>query len=129
MKNPDLGLLLLRLSVGWFMIYGHGWGKFMKLFADEPIKFGDPLGLGPELSLGLAVFAEVICSVLLMLGLFARWATIPLIITMLTAYFMVHFDDGFSKQEKALLFLFSYLALFFTGPGKYSMDAVWRKVS
>lgn len=60
-------------------------------------------------------------------GLFTRWTVIPLIITMLTAYFFVHFDDPFGKQEKALLFLFCYLTLFFTGPGKYSLDASWRK--
>lgn len=128
-KNSNLGLLILRLSVGWFMIYGHGWGKFMKLFAEGPIKFGDPIGLGPELSLVLATFAEVFCSILIILGLFSRWAVIPLIIVMLTAFLTVHCGDPFGKQEKVFLYLFPYLVLFFTGPGKYSLDATWRKVS
>ncbi|MFY0654573.1 MAG: DoxX family protein [Cyclobacteriaceae bacterium] len=128
-KNTDLGLLLLRLSVGWFMIYGHGWGKLMKLFGDGPIKFGDPLGLGPELSLFLAVFAEVLCSIFLMLGLFTRQALIPLIITMLTAILFVHLGDPFGRLEKALMYLLPYIALFFTGPGRYSFDAILRKVN
>ncbi len=127
LKNIDLGLLLLRLSLGFFMIYGHGWRKMIKLSTERPIEFGNPLGLGPELSLGLAVLAEVLCSVLIMLGLFTRWALIPLIVTMLVAYLKVHFDDPFGRQEKALLYLFPYLALFFAGPGKYSLDAIWRK--
>ena len=127
LRNSDLGLLLLRIAFGFFMIFGHGWGKMIKLFTERPIKFGDPWGMGPELSLVLAVLAEVLCALLVMVGLYTRWALIPLIITMLTAFFIVHFDDPFNRQEKALLYLFAYLGLFFAGPGKYSLDAIWRK--
>ena len=127
LKNTDLGLLLLRLAFGYFMIYGHGFSKFMRFFAEEGIKFGDPLGIGVEASLTLAVFAELVCALLVMFGLWTRWALIPLIITMAVAYFAVHFSDPFAKQEKALLYLFAYLGLFFTGPGAYSIDALWQK--
>lgn len=123
-KGTDLALLLLRIVFGGSMIIGHGWGKLLRLFSGEPIEFGDPYGLGPATSLILATFAEFLCAVLVMAGLLTRWALIPLIITMLTVVFMVHLGDPFGRVEKGLLFLGAYVALFLTGPGAYSLDAV-----
>lgn len=125
-KNIDLALLILRITFGGSMIIGHGWGKLMRLFSGEPIEFGDPYGLGPATSLILATFAEFLCAALLILGLFTRWVTVPLIITMLTAIFMVHLGDPYSRVEKAILFLAPYIAILLSGPGAYSLDAVWR---
>ena len=53
-------------------------------------KFPDPLGVGSTTSLALAVFAEVVCSVLLAFGLFTRLAAAVLAINMATAFLMVH---------------------------------------
>ncbi len=119
----DFGLLVLRISFGFFMIYGHGFGKLSRLFGGEEIKFGDPFGLGPVASLALAGFAEFFCALLVMTGLYTRLATIPLMITMLTAFFFSHFDDPFGQQEKSILYFFAFLVIFLTGPGKYSLDA------
>ena len=125
-NGKDWALLLIRVVLGFTMIYGHGWRKMIKLFTERPIEFGNPIGLGPELSLGLAVFAEVLCSVLLILGLFTRSAVIPLIITMAVAAFVVHIDDGFGRMEKAILYLVPYIALLLMGAGEYSLDAKVR---
>ena len=119
----DYGLLTLRLFFGFCMIYGHGWGKLVRLFGPDEITFADPFGLGPAISLALAAFAEALCALLVMLGLFTRVAVIPLIITMVTAFFTVHLDDPFGQQEKVILFAGAFLALFFTGPGRISLDA------
>lgn len=121
-KFIDLGLLMLRLSFGGMMIYGHGWRKFLRLIGDEPIKFRDVFGMGAELSLGLAVFSEVLCALLVMVGLFTRWSLLPLIFTMFVAAFVAHGGDGFSEQEKALLYMAAFIGLFLSGPGKYSID-------
>ena len=118
----DISALLLRLTLGLSMVFGHGLGKWQNLFGDDPIRFADPFGVGPEISLALAVFAEVICSGLLALGLFTRWTLVPLILTMATALFIIHGADDFSSKEKALIYLTGYLALFFSGPGKFSVD-------
>ncbi|HKK77342.1 MAG TPA: DoxX family protein [Saprospiraceae bacterium] len=123
-KYHDLALLILRLTFGIFMIYGHGWGKIFRLFGDEPIRFADPFGLGPVASLALATFAEVVCAVLVALGLLTRWALIPLIITMFVATFIAHGDDPFGKMEKPFMYFLTYIALFLAGPGKYSLDAL-----
>lgn len=123
-KFIDLALLLLRLSFGGMMIYGHGWGKLLRLIGDEPIRFRDVFGMGPEISLALAVFSEVLCALLLMAGLFTRWALLPLIFTMFVAAFIAHGGDGFSEQEKALMYMVAFIGLFLSGPGKYSVDTV-----
>ena len=41
---------------------------------------------------------------------------------MLVAFFIVHGADDFAVREKALLYLGGFLALFFTGPGRHSID-------
>ena len=123
----DYGLLIIRLALGFFLLYGHGWGKLTRLFGSEEIQFADPFGLGPAVSLGLAVFAEFFCALLLMAGLFTRAALIPLIFTMATAFFTVHLTDEFGQQEKALLYGFAFIGLFLTGPGRLSLDAQWQK--
>jgi len=117
----NLGLLLLRLASGGMMAYSHGWGKLQKMLGGD-MSFADPIGVGEELSLILTVFAEFVCGIFIALGLFTRAALIPLIITMWVAVFIVHAQDPFGKQEFGLLYLIPYLTLYFTGPGKFSLD-------
>ena len=117
----NLALVLLRVTSGAFMLT-HGAGKLMKFFGDEPLKFADPIGIGITASLALAVFAEVFCSVFLILGLATRFAAIPLLITMLVAAVIVHANDGFGKQELPLMYCAMYIAIALGGAGKYSLD-------
>jgi len=124
--NLDISLLLLRLTFGGLMLVNHGLGKWARLFSGGDIKFADPIGLGMEASLYLAVFAEVICAVLLVVGLFTRWAAIPLFITMAVAAVIVHGGDPFSDKEGALLFAIPYLVIFLVGPGRFSIDHWWN---
>ncbi|MFN8691884.1 MAG: DoxX family protein, partial [Cyclobacteriaceae bacterium] len=64
---------------------------------------------------------------LVVVGLYTRLALVPLTICMAVAVFIIHGDDPFGDKEHALLFLLPYLALMFTGPGKYSLDRLIRK--
>ncbi len=121
LKNTDIALLFLRIGIGGLMLT-HGIPKLMMLFGGEPITFGDPIGLGAEASLTLAVFAEFICSILIIIGLGTRLAAIPLALTMAVAFFIVHAADPFQRKELALLYLIVFLFLFLTGSGKYSLD-------
>lgn len=123
-SQASLGLLWLRIGIGGFMLAFHGWGKLAN-FGSRWGKFGDPLGIGPHLSLILVVFAEFFCSIALIFGLFTRAAAIPPLIAMLVAGGIVHADDPWSKQEFAFLYAIPYLALILTGAGKYSLDAKW----
>ena len=85
-------------------------------------KFADPYGLGATVSLALAVFAEFFCSLLVVTGTFTRLATIPLIVTMLTAFLLIHGADPFPRKELALMYLVPFVTLFVTGPGRFSVD-------
>ena len=76
-----------------------------------------------EFSLYLAVFAEFVCAILLVIGLFTRLSLVPLIITMAVAAFIVHGGDGIKEMEFALIYLSAYVALILTGPGAHSVDA------
>jgi len=119
-KNSNFSLLLLRLLGGGLMLL-HGYPKLMKIVNGE-MGFADPLGMGEELSLYMAVFAEFVCSILLIVGLYVRWAVIPYIFTMLIAVFVVHAGDGIAKQELGLLYLGIGVLIMLNGAGKYSLD-------
>jgi len=108
------------------MLFGHGLGKFNRLISGNEIKFFDPFGIGQQFSLALAVFAEFFAAGLIILGLFTRFSSISLIITMFVAGVIYHADDPFGGKEKALMYLVSYILLFITGPGKYSLQSVLK---
>jgi putative oxidoreductase len=117
----DFGLLALRLGAGGTMLWQHGWGKLIG-FADKMDSFPDPFGAGPMVSLGLITLAETACAGLVLLGLWTRITTIPLIIGMAVAAFMVAGGKSFAQQELAVLYLLAFLTLFFTGSGRFSLD-------
>ena len=119
-SSPDVGLLLLRLWLGASMVWLHGWGKLLSLFAGK-LSFPDPLGLGSTPSFLLVIFAEVGCSVLLVLGLWTRWAALILAFNMGVAFFLVN-GASLAKGELAWLYFGGYLVLFVAGAGAISMD-------
>ena len=119
--NSDVGLLIGRIALALLML-SHGLPKLQMLFSGDPIQFPGVFGLSSEVSLTLAVFAEVFCSFLILIGLGTRLATVPLIVTMLVAVFSIHAADVFAKKELAVLYLSGYLILLFGGSGKYSFD-------
>jgi len=118
------GLLLLRVAIGAFMLV-HGWQKVMGYSAMAD-KFPDPLGMGSQLSLISAIAAEVGCSVLLIVGLGTRLATLPLAFTMIIALFVIHGDHTWDKRELAAMYLSIYAVIFLTGPGRFSFDELIR---
>ena len=120
-NNISIALLILRVVIGVMMLT-HGLGKLTMLFGNDPIQFADPMGVGLTASLALAVFAEVFCSLFLILGVATRFSAISLSITMFIAAFIVHANDDFAVKEMALLYLLIYVVLAIVGAGKYSID-------
>lgn len=121
----DIALLVVRVFIGFAML-SHGFPK-LQMLLDGKNDFFDFLGLGPQISLGLTVFAEFVCSILLILGLFSRIALGFLIFTMIIAGFVVHGADPFAKQEMSLVYLSVYLLLMVFGVGKVSVDYMIEK--
>jgi len=121
-SSASIALFVIRIVAGLNMILNHGWKKLSSFESISAKGFADPFGIGTTASLSLAIFAEVGCSALLILGLFTRLATIPLMVTMFVAIFVAHGGDFFGEGEMAALYLAAYFALFVAGPGKYSLD-------
>ena len=121
----DVGLLLLRIVFGLLLMH-YGWEKFSN-YAAWSKDFPDPLGISSSLSLALCIFAELFCAAFLVVGLLSRTVLIPLIINMLVVIVLVHQNDPFKEKEHAISFLIPFIALFLTGPGKYSIDALIKK--
>lgn len=125
-RSADAALLLLRLWFGLSMALLHGWGKLTG-FSEMSQKFGDPLGIGlsGSVSLGLAMFGELVCGILIAIGAFTRFAAIGLIITMFVAFWIAHGHKltGPGNGEMAFLYLGAATAIFIAGAGKYSVDA------
>ena len=125
-ETGNLALLITRVAIASLML-SHGLPKLMMFFGPGPIQFLPFLGLSPAVSLGLAVFAEVFCSLFLLFGFVTRLNVIPLAVTMMVALSTVHQADPFAKKELAFIYLISYIALFFAGSGKYSLDYVLQR--
>jgi putative oxidoreductase len=132
------GLLILRLGIAGYLLT-HGWGKVQMVLGGQYEMMGDPIGIGPTASLLLITFAEFVCSLLVIVGLATRFAAIPVVIGMAVAAFVAHGGDpwtagaaanlfmtgaaeSWASKEPALTYLVVFLALAFTGAGRYSLD-------
>src|SRR5690554_1852551 len=122
----DVALLALRIGIAAMMLV-HGLPKLQMLLSGDVSQFPSVLGLGSGLSLTLATMAEVLCSILILVGLGTRLASIPLLITMLVAVLIVHAADPFAAQELGLLYLMGYVVLLLLGGGRFSLDALLTK--
>lgn len=122
----DIILLVVRVFIGFAML-SHGFPKLQMLLNGGKIEFFDFMGLGPMISLGLTVFAEFVCSIFLILGLFTRISLGFLIFTMIVAGFFVHGADPFEKREMSLIYLSVYLLIIAFGAGKMSVDYMIEK--
>jgi putative oxidoreductase len=122
----NFSMLFLRVVFGLLIIIKHGYTKMMN-FSTLQTQFYNFLGLGTKTSLVLAIFAEVLCALFIVLGLFTRLATIPLIIVMLVAVFGANAGKPLTESELALLYLGAFVTLLFCGPGRISIDGMINK--
>lgn len=122
---PSLLLLMLRIAFG-FLFLSHGVEK-MHAFDELISTFPDPLGVGRSLSLSLVIFAELFCSIGFIAGAFFRLCLIPMIFTMIVAFFVIHGNSEFAAKESALMYLLLFIMLFVSGPGKFSADTMIRR--
>src|SRR5690606_19326172 len=101
----DWAALILRIGFGILMIPNHGWKKLQK-FDEMAPQFMSFMGLNSSVSLGLCIFAELLCSIFIVMGLMTRWAVLPLLITMLVI---------FDKHDWALIGQHELATAFFIG--------------
>lgn len=121
----NFAMLVLRVMTG-ILLMSHGYTKLVG-FSKMQHTFYNFMGLGSTTSLVLIIFAEFFCSIFLILGLFTRFACIPIIIAMGVVVFSVTHGHIFSDGEKAALFLTATITILFCGPGRISVDGMIRK--
>ena len=121
----NFGMLVLRIATG-LLLANHGYTKLMK-FSALKYKFMNFMHLGSTISLSLIIFAELICGVLLILGLFTRFACIPIIIGMGVVVFVASNGHIFAEGERGMIFLAATITILLCGPGKISVDGMIGK--
>lgn len=123
MHNPDIGKLILRLTVGILMLF-HGVSKLTSGIAGIKGMLAAN-GLPQFFAYGVFV-GEIIAPLMLIVGLYSRIGAALIVVNMLFAIGLAHMGDIFAlsghggwRLELQAFFLFTALALIFTGPGKY----------
>jgi putative oxidoreductase len=131
MKNPftsthalgtDFAALLLRLIVGGLFI-NHGYAKLMA-FDEMFATFPDVIGVGGKTTYLIAVFAEFFCGIFVALGFLTRFSILPILGTMIVAFFIVHAADPFNVKELAFAYMLLCVVVFILGSGKVSLDRI-----
>ncbi len=125
-KIVSVILLMARIVFGILMMT-HGiqkWTNFQELSAVFP----DPLGVGSSLSLSLAIFGELACSIAFILGFLYRLSMIPMIFTIIVAFFVIHANDPFAAKELAFIYLAVFILMYIVGSGKYAVDSWLEKL-
>ena len=131
-KEPQLPLiysvmlLIVRIVFGALFL-SHGVAKWIT-FNEITESFPDPLSLGSTLSFWLAIFAEIACTFGFILGALFRLSLIPMIFTMCVAVFIIHAGDPLAIKELALMYLTILVLMFFSGPGRFSIDEILRRI-
>lgn len=126
-KFTDFGLLWLRALTGVGLIV-HGWLKLengVDVFADKMV---DPIGFPyPLIFAWLAVATEILGGFFFVLGLWTRWAAVPVVFLLGVASFSplspaAFIDPGKPSKELALAYLVASAAVLLLGPGRWAVD-------
>jgi putative oxidoreductase len=130
-KNRDAGLLMLRLTLGAFFIWAHGWAKLAggtetwQALGGAMKHFG--ITFWPTFWGFMATMAETVGIALIMIGLAFRPACIFVAITMAVAGLHTwhqhkNLSDALREASHAWELGILFFSLIFIGPGKYSVD-------
>lgn len=131
-RDWDLGILLLRVGFGFSMLIFHGYGKLV----GGPERWAEIGGLLQTFGIDfypvfwgfMAAFAESFCSAFIIAGIFFIPATFFLSVNMIVAVlFHLYLPEespaaGWQGASHAIEYLFVYVVLMISGPGKYRIN-------
>lgn len=122
-RYADHVYCIMRLILG-LMFASHGGEKIFGMFAGKVAE-------APLMQFG--GWVELVCGLLIAVGLLTRITAFLASGMMAVAYFMAHAPGGFfpyvNKGELAVAYCFVFLFIFFYGPGRWSVDALLRRGS
>lgn len=121
-KYRDLGVFLLRLFVGFRLVYGVAdnivsWGR-MKEFASFLSKVGFPV---PLLCAMLSVYAQFVAGAMIVIGWRIRYAALAMVINFTVAWWMVDRHRSVEEMTPALAMLFCSIFFLFNGSGRVAV--------
>ena len=125
----DWALLYLRAWFGVSLCLKHGTEKAI-FFGYMTMTNADPLHIGKLPSHCIALFSDLICSLLVAIGFGTRWAAMICWCTIFTAWATVkqwqYFGFGLKSDHGELIFLYlvGFATVIITGPGRFSLD--WK---
>ncbi|NVZ18348.1 DoxX family protein [Pseudomonas costantinii] len=120
-KSQDLGLLFLRGSAGLFLLWVHGLPKLLH-YSEQLALIEDPFHLGAHITLLLAIFAEVLCPLLIIAGVMVRLACLPILCVLLVALLVVHPEWSLFEGQFGWLLLIIFTSLLISGPGRLALS-------
>ena len=123
-RRKEYGLFFLRLIVGFHLIYGtadnvFSWARLIE-FRDFLAARGVPF---PLFSAHLSVYAQLLCGILYILGLFFRPAAAVMIVNFICALLIAHRTGGYPPAALAWIMLFASMAFLVHGPGRPAVES------
>ncbi|WP_460151117.1 DoxX family protein [Pseudomonas sp. H2_C02] len=119
-KHQDLGLLFLRASGALFLLWVHGLPKVLD-YSEQLKQIEDPFHLGAHMTLLLAIFAEVLCPVLIVAGVLVRLVCLPILAVLLIAMLVVHPQWTLLEGQFGWLLLIIFTSVLLAGPGRFTL--------
>ena len=117
-RHQDLGLLFLRASGALFLLWVHGLPKLLN-YSEQLKLIEDPFHLGAHVTLLLAIFAEVLCPLLILPGVLVRLACLPILAVLLIAMVVVHPEWTLYEGQFGWLLLILFTSVLIAGPGRF----------
>ena len=120
-KTQDIGLLFLRGSGALFLLWVHGLTKVLN-YSEQLKVIEDPFHLGAHVTLLLAIFAEVLCPLLIVAGVLVRLACLPILAVLLIAMLVVHPEWTLFEGQFGWLLLIIFTSGLIAGPGRLVLN-------
>lgn len=120
-KSQALGLLFLRVSASLFLLWVHGLPKLLH-YSQQLTLIEDPFHLGANVTLCLAIGAEVVCPLLIIAGVWVRLACLPILAVLLVALLVVHPEWSLFEGQFGWLLLILFSSILIAGPGRLALD-------
>ena len=127
-RYADLGLLLLRIATGVFLVYQSHDNVFSAARMDEFVKFLAHFKfVMPELMAPLSVYAQFAAGIAFILGLFTRWLGLITAFNFVVALWMVDSQGPYNAWWPAGILIFLGLYFGLRGSGRYGLDALFER--
>lgn len=126
-RYRDVGVLLIRLAFGFQLVkVSYLNALYPADYIPQFIAYQQALGLPfPTVGSYLAAYTEFLGGILLILGLWTRWAALFLTINFTVAVTMAHLaiNDDYHNTFPSVNLVAVSIFLLLNGPGQYAIDA------